>query len=130
MWREWRRRAPAAAAASLFARFGPGLGLAATTTAATAAPPWPPAVTRAFVVRLRSVVSHRVAPVPDDHGIGRAPPHLLDPDQLPFADEAPRGGDRDHVAVDLRDRIVLVVHVRLLDLHEPLLPRPEPPRAL
>ena len=56
--------------------------------------------------------------------------HLVDLDQLALADERAAAGDRDHVAVDLRDRVVDVVHVRLLDLDQDLLALLERQRAL
>src|SRR4051794_6227656 len=72
------------------------------------------------------------------HALGRvdqgrlsgAPAHLLDPHQRLLAHEGRRTEHRYDVAVQLRDRVVLVVHVRLLDVHEHLLALAERERAL
>ena len=74
---------------------------------------------RSLVVAVRGLAPGRPG-IKEARVRGRAL-HVLDPDQLLLADERAAAGDRDHVPVDLRDRVVDVVHVRLLDPDEDLL---------
>src|SRR2546426_2973048 len=55
--------------------------------------------------------------------------HLFDPDQPLLTDEGAAARYRDHVAVDLRDRVVDVVHVGLFDPDQHLLALSERKRA-
>ena len=57
----------------------------------------------------------------DEHGARRRAARLVDAHEPLLADEAARRRDRDDVAVDLRDRVVDVVHVRLDDVDVDLL---------
>src|SRR3954451_15668676 len=58
--------------------------------------------------------------VVDEHRGRRGPPGLDDPHEALLAHVRAAAGDRHDVAVDLRDRVIDLVHVRLHDLDEHL----------
>src|SRR5207248_8925211 len=58
--------------------------------------------------------------VVDHGGARRGPARLVDAHQALLAHVRATAGHRDDVAVDLGDRVVDVVHVRLDDVHEHL----------
>ena len=70
------------------------------------------------------------ASAPTSTARGDRAARLLDPDELLLAHERDAVDDVDQVAVDLGDRVVLVVHVRLDEVDVDLLARPERHRVL
>ncbi len=67
---------------------------------------------------------------PHERRARRVAARVLDPDEPLLADVRAAAGDRDDVAVDLGDRVVHVVHVRLDDRDQHLLAGVERHRAL
>src|SRR5205085_6109160 len=111
-----RGRAPAAPASATTSTRAPGrpVAIALPVTRLTGSP-------------VRGGPRRRPA---DQRGARSRTAHVVDPDQALLADQGTGAGDRAHVAVDLRHRVVLVVHVRLLDRDVYLLALAERERAV
>src|SRR5205807_4196655 len=73
---------------------------------------------------------HDLAVLVEQRRAGGGAPDLVDPHHAVLAHAGGGAGDGDDVAVDFRDRVVDVVHVRLDDLDEHFVSGPERQRAL
>ena len=94
-----------------------------------APPPPPPPTPAAAPAPARAFGRHHALRRVDEGCLGGRAARLLDPHQRALADSG-AAEDRHDVAVELRHRVILVVHVRLLDHDQHLLALAKRQRSL